>query len=279
MTGHTCSGILLLGVMLSVGCNHTSATEPGESCNLAVSRVISAPTGPLPVAFRVLVFTKTAGFHHASIATGTKAIIALGAATGFLVDTTSAASVFTTAGLAPYRVVMFLNTTGDVLTTAQQAAFEQYVGGGGNWAGVHGAADTEYDWPWYQTLVGTHFLSHPAIQSARVMIVDGAHVSTAGLPAQWTRTDEWYNFANPLPADAHVLARVDEGSYSGGTMGMDHPIAWTREVNGSRVWYSALGHTSCSYVEHDFLAHLRGGILWAAHAESLSTRAFSVASK
>lgn len=274
MTPRTYAGVLALSAMLSIGCSQQTATAPGESCDLDVARAVAAPATPLPVAFRVLVFTKTAGYHHPSIATGTQVIVALGAATGFAVDTTSMATAFTASGLAPYRVIMFLNTTGDVLNAAQQSAFEQYMGGSGNWVGVHSATDTEYDWPWYQTMLGTHFASHSTIQPARVVIADGVHTSTIGLPVPWTRDDEWYNFASALPADAHVLLRVDERSYSGGTMGADHPIAWTREVNGARTWYTALGHTSCSYVERAFLTHLRGGILWAAHAESLSTRPF-----
>ena len=268
------AGIGVLSAMLSAGCGHKSATEPGESCNLDVARVVATPGTPLPTAFRVLVFTKTAGYHHPSIATGTRAVIALGAATGFAVDTTSLATAFTTAGLAPYKVVMFLSTTGDVLNPSQQTALEEFVGSGGNWVGVHSATDTEYDWAWYKAMVGTHFLSHSGVVPARVLVADDTHVSTSGLPTQWVRTDEWYNFANALPSDAHVLLRVDEASYSGGTMGGDHPIAWTRELNAARVWYTALGHTSCSFVDRDVLLHLRGGILWAAHAESLAVRPF-----
>lgn len=274
MRRHRYAGALVLGAMFVTACGRKTPTEPGESCNLDVSRAVATPTTPLPVAFRVLVFTKTAGYHHASIATGTRAIKALGAATGFLVDTTSEATIFTAAGLAPYTVVVFLSTTGDVLNPTQQTAFENFITGGGNWVGVHSATDTEYDWPWYQTLLGTHFVSHSAVQPARVLIVDGVHASTQGVPRPWPRTDEWYNFANTLPADAHVLLRIDESSYAGGTMGTDHPIAWTREVNGARVWYTAMGHTSCSFVDHDFLIHVRGGIIWAAHAESLSVRSF-----
>ena len=55
---------------------------------------------------------------------------------------------------------------GDVLDATQQAAFESYVEGGGGYLGIHAAADTEYDWPWYGQLVGAYFKSHPAIQQA-----------------------------------------------------------------------------------------------------------------
>ena len=95
---------------------------------------------------------------------------------------TEDASVFTDEGLAGYEVVVFLSTTGDVLDAAQQAAFERYVQGGGGYAGIHAASDTEYDWPWYGELVGAYFDSHPQNQDATVKVEDGVHGSTAHLP-------------------------------------------------------------------------------------------------
>jgi cytochrome c len=258
----------------AVACRHNDVTEPGESCDPDISRVVTTPSPAPPVAFRALVFTRTAAFHHASIPAGARALRALGVATGFAVDTTSDPSVFTAAGLGPYHVVVFLNTTGDVLNAAQQAAFEQFIAGGRGWAGIHSASDTEYDWPWYQAMLGAHFVSHPAVQEARAVIVDAAHSSTAGITTPWTRTDEWYNFSNALPAAAHALVRLDEATYSGGTMGAAHPIAWTHDYSGGRAWYTAMGHTSCSYVERAFLTHIRGGVLWAAGADSLAGRPF-----
>jgi type 1 glutamine amidotransferase len=85
---------------------------------------------------------------------------------------------------------MFLLTTGDVLNDSQQGAFQRYIEGGGGFVGVHSAADTEHDWPWYGGLVGTYFASHPAIQTAQIDLADPRAASTAGLPAVWTRTDE-----------------------------------------------------------------------------------------
>jgi len=159
---------------------------------------------------------------------------------------------------------VFLNTTGDVLDATQQTAFEGYIQAGGGYVGVHAAADTEYGWPWYGELVGAYFHSHPAIQSATIKVADRVHPSTAGLPARWVRTDEWYNFtANPR-GDVHVLATIDENTYSGGNMGFDHPIAWCHAYDGGRAWYTNSGHNATTYTEPRFLDHLAGGILWAA---------------
>ena len=129
---------------------------------------------------------------------------------------------------------------------AQQTAFEDYIQAGGGYAGVHAAADTEYDWGWYGDLVGAYFNSHPANQTATVDVEDAEHPSTACVPAEWARFDEWYNYrANPRP-DVNVLATLDESSYSpgGGAMGADHPIAWYHEFDGGRAWYTGMGHTA-----------------------------------
>ncbi len=213
---------------------------------------------------RVLVFSKTAGFRHDSIPDGVAAIRGLGKTRGFAVDSTEDSSVFEDSRLAPYSAVVFLCTTGDILDEGQQAAFQRYIEAGGGFVGVHSAADTEYDWPWYGGLVGAYFKGHPAIQPASIVVSDSVHPSTRDLPARWNRTDEWYNFqANPR-ARVHVLATVNEATYSGGEMGDDHPIAWCQFYGGGRAWYTALGHTRESYSEPLFLRHLLGGIQFAA---------------
>ena len=109
----------------------------------------------------MLVFSKTGGFRHDSIPQGIAAIQALGTANGFTVVATEDAAQFTDANLATFDVVVFLSTTGEVLNDAQQGAFERYIQGGGGYAGVHAASDTEYTWPWYGELVGGYFRNHP----------------------------------------------------------------------------------------------------------------------
>ncbi|WP_221330102.1 ThuA domain-containing protein [Actinoplanes sp. L3-i22] len=212
--------------------------------------------------YDVLVFSKTAGFRHDSIAAGTQAIRELGAAGNFTVTATEDAAAFT--DLSKYEAVVFLNTTGDVLDAAQQTAFESYVRGGGGYVGVHAAADTEYDWPFYGELVGAWFASHPAIQPATVKVEDRAQAATAHLPQSWPRTDEWYNYRTNPRSTAHVLATLDESSYSGGGMGADHPHAWCKTLSSGRSFYTGGGHTIESYSDPAFRAHLLGGIRYAA---------------
>jgi type 1 glutamine amidotransferase len=234
-------------------------TAVGAAASIAAPRA----TTPEP---RLLVFSKTAGFRHASIPAAVRAVRELGSRTGFTVDATEDASAFTDSNLRRYAAVVFLMTTGDILSAAEQGSFERYVRRGGGFVGVHSASDTEYDWPWYGGLVGAHFRNHPAIQRASVRIEGGRHPSTAGLPPRWSRTDEWYSFdRNPRPS-VRVLATLDESSYSPGAaaMGADHPIAWSHEFQRGRAWYTAGGHTEESYSEPLFRRHLLGGIRYAA---------------
>jgi glucose/arabinose dehydrogenase/cytochrome c551/c552/type 1 glutamine amidotransferase len=211
---------------------------------------------------RVLVFSKTAGYRHASIEVGKLAIMKLGQENGFLVDTTEDAAYFNEDSLKNYSAVIFLSTTGNVLNAAQEAAFERYIQAGGGYVGVHSATDTEYDWGWYGRLAGAYFLSHPAQQEAKFIIVDSTHISTKHLHSPWVRKDELYNYKKLNP-DVHVLIKLDEKSYTGGANGDNHPIAWYHEYDGGRAFYTGLGHTDESYSEENFLKHLLGGIEYA----------------
>ncbi|WP_327350952.1 ThuA domain-containing protein [Streptomyces sp. NBC_01304] len=217
--------------------------------------------------YQVLVFSKTAGFRHDSIPAGIDAVRTLGAVHGFTVTATEDAGAFTPESLAGYEAVVFLNTTGDVLDDNQQSALQSYVDGGGGYVGVHAAADTEYDWPYYGDLAGARFKSHPAIQQATLKNEDRTHPATSHLGETWTRTDEWYNYrANPR-LNVRVLQSLDETTYSGGDMG-DHPITWCHAQGSGRSFYTGLGHTAESYADNDFRTLLLGGIQYAAGAVS-----------
>lgn len=218
---------------------------------------------------RVLVFAKTAGFHHASITDGIAAIQKLGGQNGFDVDTTTDAEKFTDDTLRNYSAVVFLSTTGDVLNNFQEAAFERFIQAGGGFMGIHAATDTEYDWGWYGRLVGAYFLDHPGIndtfpnvQEGVLQVVDSTNAATKHLPHDWKRTDEFYSFKKISP-DIKVILRIDEKSYHGGKNGDNHPMAWYHEFDGGRAFYTELGHTKESYTEEPYLQHILAGIQYA----------------
>jgi len=243
------------------------ATAAAAALALVAGIAAAVPASPAAAAplTKVLVFSKTAGFRHSSIPNGIAAIQQLGAQNGFTVTATEDANQFTTANLAQYQAVVWLSTTGDVLNAAQQTAFQSYVTGGGGYVGVHAAADTEYDWPWYGELVGAWFASHPANQTATIRVEDRGNASTAHLPATWSRLDEWYNYRTNPRAGAKVLATLDESTYSGGSMGGDHPITWCKNVGSGRSWYTGLGHVEEAYTDGNFTRMLLGGIQIAAN--------------
>jgi uncharacterized protein len=211
---------------------------------------------------KILVFSKTAGFHHQSIAQGIPAIQLLGQQNRFKVDTTTHAEAFTTSNLKQYAAVVFLNTTGNVLNDEQQTAFQQYIRSGKGYVGVHAATDTEFEWPWYGQLAGAYFSDHPRVQQAVLTVVQPANRFTKHLPERWTKTDEWYNFKN-VSDKLQVVLTVDESSYSGGKHGNSHPISWYQEFDGGRAFTTALGHTPESYTDPLFLQHLLAGIQYA----------------
>ena len=131
-------------------------------------------------------------------------------------------------------------------------------------AAVAGDVATEGGWPWYGEALCARFTNHSAVVEAAIDVEDARNPSTAGLPKRWVRTDEWYNFIASPRNQARVIASLDETTYSGGTMGSDHPVAWCKQIGHGRVWYTALGHTEASFTEPLFLQHLLGGIHVAA---------------
>jgi cytochrome c len=243
---------------------------------------------------RVLVFDDCIppplGYCHASIPAGAQALSELGAAEGMTVDVSSDPGVFTPDSLARYAVVVFLSTDvmngalqpfeawdagpnpnwmGTMLSASQKAAFEQYMSRGGAYLGIHSATDGDYYWPFYVDMLGAMFTDHssPGVyQTASLVVEDPTHPATAGLPSPWIRADEWYDFDRNPRDVARVLLRIDESTYDVGPKACvtDHPLAWCRVYQGSRVFYTALGHTTSSYAEPLFLAHLRGALRWTA---------------
>lgn len=214
---------------------------------------------------KVLVFSKTAGFRHTSIEAGQAALLKMGKENGVIVETTEDASKFTDANLKQYKAVIFLSTTGNVLDEEQQKSFENYIKAGGGYVGVHAATDTEYQWPWYGQLAGARFAGHPNpdnVQKGTFVVVDKNNPATSFLPERWERVDEFYSFRG-ISEDIHVLLKIDETTYRGGTNGDNHPMAWFHEFDGGRAFYTAGGHTDESFSEPLFLRHLWAGIQYA----------------
>lgn len=234
---------------------------------LALTTLLSNCSDNIPP--RILLFSKTAGYRHDCIPTATAALRAYCTERGIAVDTTENADDFTENNLRRYNAVVFLCTTGDVLSPTQETDFERYIQAGGGYVGIHSATDTEYGWTWYGGLAGAYFSSHPDQQIATLRAENHDHSATRHLGDTWVRKDEWYNFKDLNP-NVNVLLSLDESTYQGGTncgpadtSSICHPAAWYHEYDGGRAFYTALGHTHESYAEPDFLKHVFGGIRYA----------------
>jgi type 1 glutamine amidotransferase len=232
---------------------------PSKDTLVVVEKTTLDKTVELP---HVLVFTKTKAYRHKNISDGVYALREIGKGI-FVVEQTEDSGVFTSDNLKRFSAVVFFSTTGDVLNKEQQAAFEHYIHSGGGFVGIHAAADTEYDWPWYGQLVGAWFKDHTEVILATVRREDKTHISTIDFPDSWRRADEWYRFRTNPRKNVRVLVTVNDQDLGKVTMNGDHPISWMHEFEGGRAWYTGMGHTKESFLEPEFKKHVLGGIVWA----------------
>ena len=216
---------------------------------------------------RILVFNKTSGFHHNSIKEGSQFLMDWGKKQNIFVDTTTNADNFNEDNLKRYNLIVFLNTTGDVLNPVQQIYFERFIQAGGGYVGIHAASDTEYDWEWYNHLMGGFFNGHPGnpnVQKGKMIVMDKTHISTAHLPETFDKTDEFYNFKSMNKDELKFLIKVDESSYKEGKMGDFHPMSWYHEYDGGKAFYTNFGHTSETFTtETPIMEHIIGGMKYA----------------
>lgn len=239
---------------------------------LFTSQVLSAQQ------FKVFLFTKTAGWHHESIHEGVAAIRKLAERNNFQVDWQENADFVTEKNLEKYQVIIFLNTTADILNEEQQKAVEKFIQSGKGFVGIHSASDTEYGWPWYTKMVGMMFKIHPEQQTAYLRVLDHNFPGMERFPKKLLWTDEWYEFSAAKSTDLKFLVTVDEKTYNpnakwgdnvGEGMGDFHPISWYHPYDGGRAFYTALGHIPATFSDQTFLDHIYGGIYWAATGKGI----------
>ena len=212
---------------------------------------------------KVLVFTRTCGYIHESIPAGVNVISELGKGNNFTVESTDDDRVFLSDTLFDYDAIVFLSTTLDILNVEQQKNLVKFIKMGKGFVGIHAAADTEYDWPWYGKLVGGYFVSHPEGQlKASIHTLNKNSFFTNHLDDKWEIEDEWYNYQYTNP-NINPLLNLDENTYEGGTNGKNHPITWYHEFDGGRSFYTGLGHPVKTYEDERFKELLKKGILYA----------------
>ena len=216
--------------------------------------------------FSVLVISETKGWVHDSIESGIDLIENIGDKNNFNVYHSDNSKVITSENLIEFNSIIFLNTTGDILSKNEQNVMEQFIKSGKGYVGVHSASDTEYEWQWYGDLVGAYFRNHSDVVDGKIFTVDNTHKITEHLNPEWNINDEWYNF-DYISDNINVLLKLDETSYEGGEHPDYHPITWYQEYDGGRSFYTALGHAKEVFKDERFIELLEKGILYASNED------------
>lgn len=227
----------------------------------------------------ILVLSKANGFVHVdALPAGEAMLRRIAQAQGWDIYLTANAATHNAADLAKFRVVVWNNVSGDVLTEQQRADLRAYLENGGGWVGMHASGgDFSYQWDWYvDTLIGAQFVGHtmdPQFQDADVLVADPTADVTSHLSSPWNiPQEEWYAFdSNVRDKGYEVLLTMDESSYitkGEGFAGRDnmdgeHPIAWRHRVGAGRVLYSAIGHQGATYDIPAFEQLISNAITWA----------------
>lgn len=239
------------GVEVSVPKTHKFRVSCGTSCP------------------KVLVFSKTSGFRHDSIAAGIAMVQQIAQDNGYSVTASEDASLFTTANLAQYSTIVFMNTTGDIFTDTQKTAFKSYMENGGGFVGTHSAADTEHSWDWYTDTLfaGAEFIHHgDGIPRAKVKIEQPNNVLVKHIGAEWMLGDEWYFWkTNPRAlGTVEVLGTLDRTSYTSNYPIADHPVIFTNTVGTGRMFYTAIGHVDANFSDPNMVEMIRKAIEWTS---------------
>jgi uncharacterized protein len=230
----------------------------------------TGPYAPRSGSFKALVYSEIrVGFSHSSsIASGQQMFRDLAAEFDFEV-TESADFTFTAESLAPYEVVVFLNTAGDPLDQDEEEVFEHWITTKyGAFVGTHSATDTESGWPFYSELTGKYHDGHSFTTERPIVWEPDAldFPAVKGLPSPWLRSEEWFLF-NDFPRWS-----TKPGFKILGTVqieGVTHPVSFAREFMNFRSFYTALGHAESTFQDAMVRQHIVRGLLWAVRREHL----------
>jgi type 1 glutamine amidotransferase len=213
----------------------------------------------------LLIYTRTLAGRHQAIPQALASFKSFFAAHGITTTATEDPNTFSDEGLKPFQVVMFYNTTGNVLAGPQQQALVNHLHRGGGWVGMHAAAHTLKTWPWYAGLVGTLLKFDKGPLPGTLTVVDRTHPATVGLPEHWERTDQWFEF-QAIPTNVRILVTVDGTKLPGYHLPDNYPVSWCHDYEGGRSFYTCMGHAD--YLNEPLYAqHILGAVRWAAHLD------------
>jgi uncharacterized protein len=210
-------------------------------------------------AARVLIYTRATGFVHASTRTAAERLAAAAIAAGVDAQISDDPSLFTASGLAPFRGVVLIATSGapfgeGAQGTAGVRALATFVRAGGGLIGIENATNAYNDNPEYVGLLGAIFNGHPGDVRTTDCTPVREHPAVAALPARWTVKDEFYVSRN-FRSDNQVILRCGAEEL---------PISWVRQEGLGRIFFTALGHPPEAWTQGRLVPdHVLPGLLWA----------------
>lgn len=229
---------------------------------------------------RVLVFSGTGWYRHAEIPLINGWLVRLGSQHQMRVDVTETPADVSEESLQAYDVLLINNANelDEVFNQQQRTAIRQWYQAGGGIVGLHAALVRQLGWAWFSELGGCDFESDSNYQRAKVTVDPEArdHPTVEGYGPEFWYSADWHNHTRSVTGleGVQVLLRVDESTYEpvrdhfleqGATpMGEDHPVSWIRQYDGSRFFYTELGHDLRSLDTEFGRMHILEAIKWVA---------------
>ena len=222
---------------------------------------------------KVLVLTERGGQHGGFTDAGLKWLAAEGAKGNFSITEINNARNITEAYLSQFSLVIQLDFPPYTWPKEAEDAFFKYIEEGrGGWIGFHHATLLgEFDgypmWQWFSDFMGgVRFKNYIApLANGTLIVEDKQHPVMKDVPASFVvPDDEWYTYDKSPRPNVHVLANVDESSYTPASdikMG-DHPVVWVNESKKARNVYFQIGHSSKLYETEGFTTMFRNAINW-----------------
>jgi type 1 glutamine amidotransferase len=277
------SAPVLVGAALLVASQAPVTGQSDKMIEKVTQALPDKAPAPVKAKRKVLIFSRTAGFRHGSIAIGAKAIAMMGDKTGaYTAFHTEDESFFEPEKLKGFDAVFMLNTTGDCLRpkTGDKAADTQreevlkksladFVSNGKGLIGVHSATDTYGRWKEYNQMMGGSFAGHPWHTKVPVKNLEPKHPLNAAFDGKdFEITDEIYQFRadTALPTDRKFLLSLDttkmdvsKGNRKDGL----YPVSWLSTFGKGRTFYCSLGHREEIFWNPMILKHYLAGIQYA----------------
>jgi len=225
--------------------------------------------------FSVLALSESGGHHIAYSKAAKVWLDELAKTEQFAIDYIENTDQIDDEFLAKYQLFIQLDFVPYAWKSEAVNAFEKYITEGkGGWIGFHHATllgdfDGYKIWSWFSEFMGgiryKNYISKFA--SATVKNEDRKHPVMKGIPVSFfVKKEEWYTYDKSPRPNVHVIASVDESTYSPDSenkMG-DHPVIWSNEKYKARNIYIFMGHDPVLFESAEYKAIFKNAILWAA---------------